>query len=35
MARAAMLLCQKKATPRLYAHSQSRLIGFWDRLGFG
>jgi predicted GNAT family N-acyltransferase len=34
MVRAAISLCRKKGYTRLYAHSQKRLVGFWEGLGF-
>jgi predicted GNAT family N-acyltransferase len=34
LVRASFKFCQKKGYGRIYAHSQSRLVGFWHRFGF-
>lgn len=31
---AALTLCKKKGYQKFYAHSQTRLVGFWERHGF-
>jgi predicted GNAT family N-acyltransferase len=31
---AAVEICRRKGYARVYGHSQARLVGFWERLGF-